>query len=75
MIPAPCKKNGVDCKTRHIGCQSKCQEYLAFRAELDRINEEKHRYRCAAGFAAESIWHDRRKLKHTIDGRRALAQR
>lgn len=28
----PC---GVNCPDRHVGCQSRCEKYLAYRAEID----------------------------------------
>lgn len=44
MNNAPCKKNGVDCPNRVLGCHDHCKEYQAFAAERERIrtirNEE-----------------------------------
>lgn len=28
----PC---GVNCPDRHVGCQGRCEKYLAYRAEID----------------------------------------
>ena len=36
---SPC----LNCEERHDGCHSKCERYLSYRAELDRINEERFR--------------------------------
>lgn len=36
---APCK----DCKDRAVGCHGSCEQYKAFRAERDRMLEEKQR--------------------------------
>lgn len=76
MIPrAPCMKDGIDCGKRHVGCQSKCEAYLSFRAEMDKINAEKRKDYIGADYAAKMIWRDRHKLKYTSAGKRALAQR
>lgn len=34
---APCK----GCQDRHVGCHGKCDRYLAFRKEADRLREER----------------------------------
>lgn len=34
MMP-PCRKNGKDCPLRRAGCQARCEEYKAFRAERE----------------------------------------
>lgn len=34
-MKAPCK----DCEKRHPSCHSHCEEYKAFRAEIDRARE------------------------------------
>ncbi len=36
-MKAPCK----DCENRHPSCHSHCEEYKAFRAEIDREREER----------------------------------
>lgn len=33
----PCKKDGVPCDKRHVGCHSTCEGYQAYKAEADRI--------------------------------------
>lgn len=75
MIPRPpCMKNGIDCDKRHVGCQPGCKEFKAFRAAIDKANAERRKQNIGADFAADMIWRDRQKLKHTQDGRRALSQ-
>lgn len=75
-IDAPCKpKNGVGCSKRDPFCHSNCPDYLAYRARLDSINSAKHAERESANFAAEQIFQNRRNLKYSEAGRRALAQR
>lgn len=37
MIKGPCK----DCKKRYVGCHGKCEDYAAYRAELDKQREER----------------------------------
>lgn len=37
MIKCKCK----DCTKRQVGCHSTCEDYKAFRAELDAVNAEK----------------------------------
>lgn len=39
MMP-PCKRDGWDCANRHAGCQPQCPDYLIYRWEQDRLNEE-----------------------------------
>lgn len=76
MIPrAPCMKNGIDCDNRHVGCQSKCEAYKAFRTAIDKTNAERHKEDASKQYAADMIWRDRQKLKYTADGRRVLGQR
>lgn len=40
------------CEVRHIGCHSVCELYLAYRKELDEVNEKirKEKYSYALGF-------------------------
>ena len=42
----PCRKNGVDCPRREVGCQGKCEEYRIFREE--RIELSKATYKAVA---------------------------
>lgn len=71
----PCMKDGIDCDKRHVGCQSKCEAYKAFRAAIDKANAERRKDDIGKGYAADMIWRDRQKLKYTADGRRVLGQR
>ena len=76
MTPsAPCMKDGIDCDKRHVGCQSKCDAYRAFRAAIDKANAERHKEDVSKQYASDMIWRDRQKLKYTADGRRVLGQR
>lgn len=68
-------KDGIDCDKRHVGCQSKCEKYKAFRTAIDKANAERHKEDANKQYAHDMIWRDRQKLKYTADGRRVLAQR
>lgn len=35
MNKSPCHK----CEEREVGCHSKCDKYIRFRAELDKVNQ------------------------------------
>ena len=37
---SPCK----DCKDRYIGCHDKCVLYAEWKAEIERVKEEKRKY-------------------------------
>lgn len=37
MDNAPCKKNGIDCPNRVLGCHDNCKEYQAFAAHRERM--------------------------------------
>lgn len=67
--------NGIDCPNRAVGCQGKCEKYLAFRAELDRINMVKRKESFGADVAYQAMFAQKRKLMKTPNGRHALAQR
>lgn len=41
------------CKTRYSGCHSKCAEYLAAKAELERIRKEKNKNLQINAYTAE----------------------
>lgn len=71
----PCWVNGVDCPDRCVGCHSGCEKYAAFRAEIDRINAARDKEMDSADMVNRAIYRRRHTLKHTPDGRRALAQR
>ena len=68
-------KDGIDCDKRHVGCQSECEKYRAFRTAIDKANAERHKEDSSKQYAHDMIWRDRQKLKYTADGRRVLAQR
>lgn len=36
----PCK----DCQDRHHGCHDKCHGYAEWKAELEKVNEERRKY-------------------------------
>lgn len=63
----PCKKNGVDCPRREVGCQGKCEEYKAFheaRLELSRQSfEYAARIRQANGVLIEAAYKVQGKKK------------
>ena len=42
MDNAPCKKNGIDCPNRVLGCHDTCKEYQAFAEERERIRNIRH---------------------------------
>ena len=39
MNKSPC----YGCENREIGCHAKCEAYITFRTEQDRINRERYR--------------------------------
>ncbi len=72
----PCRQpDGTDCAKRHVGCQGKCEKYLAFRSELDAINEKARMDSICDEIKSRQIYRNRASLKKTEAGRRALAQR
>ena len=72
---SPCYNKGAGCPNRTIGCHSKCEAYLAWKAECDSRAEEERRAKFGADYAMEAIFKRRAFLKHTENGRRALSQR
>ena len=52
---SPCK----NCKTRHEGCHSSCEDYLAWKAENDKVHadilKKKREYSDAAGHKVITI--------------------
>lgn len=36
----PCKRDGFECINRHVGCQPQCPDYLLYRWEQDKHNNE-----------------------------------
>ena len=45
MRNSPCRENGIDCTEREVGCHSKCEKYLAWRAEIDTANANRWAYK------------------------------
>lgn len=44
MNVPPCKKDGVPCPKRELGCHSKCDEYLEYaQSRFDISEKRKHR--------------------------------
>ena len=41
MRSAPCKKNGVDCENRTLGCSRTCEEFLAWEKYKNDIKAER----------------------------------
>lgn len=75
-MKGPCRQpDGTDCPNRAVGCQGKCEKYLAFRAERDRINAERRKDYAGVEYAKSAIWRKRASLKYTEAGKRALGQR
>lgn len=72
-MKGPCFKNGEDCPNRSAGCHSECEKYLAFRAELDAINEQKAKERPLKDYSMRSIYRNRRCKTQAVKS--ALAQR
>ena len=70
-IRPPCK----DCADRDVGCHAKCERYLAYRTELDAINERRSKENAGAAVAWRGIYDRRHSLQFTEAGRRALSQR
>ena len=70
----PCMaKDGADCPNRAVGCHAKCEKYQAFRAECDRLLAENREKYIGMDYASHSIYRRRATLKHTHNGRKALA--
>lgn len=45
MKNSPCKDGGIDCVERYVGCHSKCEKYLAWKADVDRANANRYAYK------------------------------
>ena len=62
IMKTPCR----ECKFREVGCHSKCESYIQWRAQLDKYNEQKnmqgdtYKY---IGDNVRTIRHRMRKLK------------
>lgn len=62
FMKTPCR----ECKFREVGCHSKCESYIQWRAQLDKYNEQKnmqgdtYKY---IGDNVRTIRHRMRKLK------------
>ena len=57
MKDSPCRQNGINCTKRHVGCHSTCKEYMAWKAEVDRVNAN----RFADKEKDVSIWNRRKR--------------
>lgn len=54
-----------ECKKRYMGCHSKCEDYLAAKAENERIKEEKHKQSVTDGYFVLTARKKRKKyLEH-----------
>ena len=73
----PCKesRDSPDCPNRAVGCQAKCGKYLAFRAERDKLSEERKKEYLAWDYNAAAIYRKRHHLRQTGAGRKALSKR
>ena len=73
----PCKesRDSPDCPHRAVGCQALCEKYLAFRAERDKLSEERKKEYIAWDYNASAIYRKRHALKQTDAGRKALSKR
>ena len=71
----PCRKNGVDCPNRCVGCHATCKEFADYRAGIDADNAVRDKVREAEDIVNRTIWRKRHSLKHTAAGRNALAPR
>ena len=77
MIKPPCKdKDGTDCQNRAVGCQAKCERYLAFREEKAKERAFDHEKSMNAVYAADNVYHHRKSFKNpTANQRRLIGQR
>ena len=64
MQKPPCKKNGVDCPKRTIGCHSSCKEYIEYAEENERRREEIHKRKEAERNYCDQIEKRYPKQKH-----------
>lgn len=49
-VKAPCK----GCGERHVGCHSTCEKYLIFKAESDKLREDRLKQRQLADYLSEA---------------------
>lgn len=56
----PCKKDGVDCPKRELGCRAACSEWKAFREKIDAANAERRKVKAIDLYVADS----RSRLKY-----------
>lgn len=65
MKTSPCK----DCKKRHIGCHSECDDYIKFQIvhniELNTIKKNKDKGRIALSYTIDTIRKQNKRLKRT----------
>ena len=59
MKNAPCKENGIDCQDRHVGCHAECEKYKAWKADVDKANENRWAYKEQNA----SVWNKRVRKK------------
>lgn len=72
----PCKesRDSPDCPNRTVGCQAKCEKYLAFRAERDKLSAQRKKEYIAWDYNSSAIYRKRHHLKDTDAGQKALAK-
>lgn len=62
IMKPPCR----GCQFREVGCHSKCESYIQWRAQLDKYNEQKNIQNDASKYIRDNvstIRHRMRKLK------------
>lgn len=59
MKDSPCKGDGNGCQERYVGCHSKCEKYLAWRAEIDKANANQYAYK----ESQMSVWNKKPKKR------------
>ncbi len=65
MNPCPCKKGGIDCPKRYLGCHSECKEYQEWseeRAEMNKRRKADREYaECHSRQALNALWRKKKK--------------
>lgn len=59
-MQAPC----MGCKKRELNCHSKCQEYLEYKAERNRISDLRKRDSELTGFIIEHRARTKKRREH-----------
>ena len=59
MKNSPCKENGIDCHDRHVGCHAECEKYKAWKADVDKANENRYAFK----EKNVSVWNKRVRAK------------